>query len=201
MATITQEFQSAPMGRKVTLGIVLALAAGFVGIVFSFVVSYQHPGRLPWIPATHTITSSLRPEIALKAPAWQREFVRLMPYLAPLFGLLIAIPMVAYERSKVSRFQIEDNSLVLGKKRFSLAGLVDVARDPEVMRGARRTWGGKSVGSIRGSFKSKRVGKFYAFMTGAENAVVLRWPDKVVSVSPADPEFFILLARKAAGLQ
>jgi len=57
------------------------------------------------------------------------------------------------------------------------------------------------VGSIRGSFRSKRLGKFYAFVTDTEKAVVLRWPDKAVAVSPMDTEFFIHMARSAGGLR
>ena len=38
-------------------------------------------------------------------------------------------------------------------------------------------------------------------MTGTEYAVIVRWPDKVVAVSPADTEFFIFSAQKAAGLR
>jgi hypothetical protein len=30
---------------------------------------------------------------------------------------------------------------------------------------------------------------------------VLRWPGKVVAVSPSDPEFFMQSARQAAGLR
>ena len=57
------------------------------------------------------------------------------------------------------------------------------------------------TGIFRGYCKSKRMGKFYRFLTNPEKAVVLRWPDNVVAVSPADPEFFMLMSRKAAGLQ
>ena len=57
------------------------------------------------------------------------------------------------------------------------------------------------MASIRGRYWSKQSGKFDAFMTDPEKAVVLRWPDRLVAVSPADPEFFILCARSAAGLK
>ena len=69
------------------------------------------------------------------------------------------------------------------------------------MRWAIRIRGNGGLGAIRGRYWSKRLGKFDAFLTGSENAVVLRWPDKVVAVSPADTEFFIYSARAAAGLK
>jgi hypothetical protein len=76
-----------------------------------------------------------------------------------------------------------------------------VTRDREVLHRARKIWGNGGLGAIRGRFKSKRIGKFDAFLTDTDHAVVLRWPDKTVAVSPADPEFFILIARSAAGLR
>ena len=65
---------------------------------------------------------------------------------------------------------------------------------------ALKVRGNGGLGSIRGRFWSKRMGKFDAFLTGTENAVVLTWPASKVTVSPADPEFFIHIVRKAAEL-
>ncbi len=177
MATITQEFPSAPLGGRVvgpTVMTFLVLAAVFVfNVVFSIV------------------------GVPRRTPTGDRAWVA----LAPLVGFLATVPVFLYERSKVSRFRIEENCLVLGSKRFPLQGLLEVRRDPEVMRWAIKVFANGGLGSLRGSFRSRRLGKFYAFMTGTENAVVLRWPDKTVAVSPADPEFFMLTVRSAAGLR
>jgi len=88
-----------------------------------------------------------------------------------------------------------------GRKRYPLEGLVDVARDPGILRWAFKIAGNDGLGAIRGRYWSKRVGKFDAFLTDPEKAVVLRWPGRVVAVSPEDPEFFIMCARSAAGLK
>jgi PH (Pleckstrin Homology) domain-containing protein len=176
MATVNQVFQSAPMGRRVIASAILAFAIPFAAVAAcALVAAKQMPRRAP---------------VAAKAAAT----------LAPLAALLVVAPIYLFERSKVSQFRIEMNCLVLGSKRFPLEGLVEVRRDPEIMRRAIKTFGNGGLGAIRGRFRSKRIGKFYAFMTGTENAVVLRWPDKVVAVSPADPEFFIYSARSAAGI-
>ena len=103
-------------------------------------------------------------------------------------------------RATTARFSIEDNVLVFAKKRYPLQGVVSVDRDPEILRGAVRLMGNGGLGAIRGRFWSKRIGKFEAFMTGTENAVVVRWPDRVVAVSPSDTEFFISCVRSAAKL-
>jgi hypothetical protein len=188
MATVNQEFQSGPMGRRVIWQMLFAFAVLAFGLVVSTTIAFRSTVRNP-SKTDQVITA-----------------------LAPFAGVLIAIPAYFSERATVEKFRIEENVLVLGKRRFPMAGMVEATRDPDVLRGARRVavWEGlklaslrgrKGFASIQGFFKSKRVGKFYAFLTGTEKAVVLRWPDKAVAVSPSDPDFFIYMARSAAGLR
>ena len=177
MATVNQEFPSAPMGRRVVLTTCFAFA-----VVLA-------------IPVVNLCVAALMsPKHAHLADSASRAIGSLIPMVFLFFSFL-------WERSKASQFSIEDNVLVLRKKRYPLQGLVSAVPDREVMRNARRRMGNSGMGSIRGSFKSKRLGKFEAFVTDPENAVVLTWPDRVVAVSPADPEFFIYSARAAAGLR
>jgi hypothetical protein len=178
MPSITQEFPSAPMGRRVVATLFFALVV-IVAVVVTDVVFYNKMG----------------PRHVLPAKQW-------VAFLVPGF---VAFVVMAFkfrcDVSATSRFRIEDNVLVLGKKRYPLAGLSSIARDSDIMHWAIRVRGNGGLGAIRGRYWSKRVGKFEAFLTGTENAVVLRWPDKVVAVSPADTEFFIYSARAAAGLK
>ena len=176
MATITQEFQSAPMGRRVLGPSIASFSILFAVLAVNVVVAFGGLSR-----------NAARD--------------KLLAALAPLVGLPVMVPMFLIERSRVSRFRIDENCLVLGSKRFPLQGVVSVDRDPECMRRARKVIANAGLGALRGTFRSKRMGKFYAFMSGTENAVVVRWPDRVVAVSPADTEFFILSVRSAAGLR
>ena len=178
MATVNQEFQSAPIGRRVIVTAIACFAVLLVMGVFNFFFAQGHYSH-----------RSSDPIVGVVAP------------LFPMVGLLIAVPAFFIERARTSRFRIEENCLVLGRRRFPLEGLVEVDRDPDVLRRARKLWGNGGMGSIRGRFRNKRIGDFYAFLTCTENAVVLRWPDKAVAVSPEDPEFFILSARSAGGLR
>jgi len=192
MATVNQVFQSAPMGRRVVFGI--AFAFGMLLIVFGINLYFvglkfdSHISRF-WIG----IAADSR------AAAGARLFQVLAPLL-PLLPLLLVVPSLLIERSRVSQFSIQQNILVIGRKRYPLEGLVEVGKDPQVLTGARKRWGNGGLGAIRGKYRSKRLGNFETFLTYTEHAVVLRWPDKVVAVSPADPEFFIYSARAAAGL-
>ena len=173
MPVVNQSFQSAPLGRRVVIPLIV------VGVCVAGAIAIK----------TLTAMGNL-PENSSAA-------ARAAATLAPLMALVIGVPAFLFERSRVSRFAIEENVLVLVKKRYPLEGLVSVERDPRVMRWAIRIMGNGGFGSIRGRFWSKRIGSFHAFLTDTEHAVVLRWPDKVVAVSPSDPESFIYAVREA----
>lgn len=177
MTNVSQTFQSAPMGRRVIW------TAVFVGLITTLV-------------AAGNMAAIMRGGLDSK---------RAGPYglnlLLPCLPLLVAIPSFYVARARTSQFRVEDSVLVVGRKRYPLAGLTEARRDPSVLSKARKVWGNGGLGAIRGTFKSKRVGKFVAFLTDPDYAVVLTWPDKVVAVSPSDPEFFIHVAKEAAGLR
>ena len=177
MAPVNQVFQSAPMGRRVITPLVISVAVIFGAMIFNLGFVFR---ALPF----HT-----------------PFMTKALGALAPLMALVVMVPVFVFERSRTSQFHIEANVLVLGRKRFPMDGLVSVERDPDVLRHALRVYGNGGLGSIRGFFWSKRMGKFYAFLTGTDHAVVLRWPGKVVAVSPSDTAFFIYTAKSAAGLK
>jgi hypothetical protein len=176
MAKVNQEFESAPMGARVIAPMIAA--AGVV--LAAFASNFLFVSRRVSLHSDPT--------------------VMVLGTVAPFAGLLVGGVFFLVERSRTSRFRIEENVLVLGRKRHPLEGLVEAVRDPDVLRWAFRKFGNGGLGAIRGRFWSRRLGSFEAFLTGTQNAVVLRWPGKVVAVSPADPEFFIHSARAAAGL-
>lgn len=175
MAKVNQVFPMAPMGRRVILTMAAALTVLLVGFCINL---YAALGKFEHAP----------------------RGARMLQALVPLLPIAIFVASFLGERSRVSQFRIEENVLVLRKKRFPLLGLTSAERDREVLKGARRRWGNSGVGAIRGSFRSKRLGDFEAFLTDPENAVVLKWPGRVVAVSPADPDFLIYSARAASGL-
>jgi hypothetical protein len=177
MAKINQEFHSAPLGRRNVIMLFIVLVLVITGASVGFYVSLtKMPAGVP--PSTLLVAS-----------------------LAPFLGLVVLVLVFIFQRSLIARFRIEEDCLVLGKKRYPLGGLVGVDRDPLILRWAVRLGGNGGLGAIRGRYWSKRVGKFYVFMTDAEKAVVLRWPDKTVVVSPMDPDFFIYSVRSASGLK
>ena len=176
MATVNETFPSAPPGRCVILGTLF----GFAFIVVA-------------------CAASLYGAFSKSRPPSHRDNWYI--FAAPAVPLVFGAATFFRERSRVSTIRIENSVLVLGKKKYPLEGLVEVAKDPEVLKCARKRIGNSGLGAIRGKYRSKKLGDFETFMTDPSKAVVLRWPGRAVAVSPADSEFFIYSARSAAGLR
>jgi len=84
--------------------------------------------------------------------------------------------------------------------RFSLAGLTDATPDREAMRRSVKIFGNEGLGAISGRFRSKRLGAFRAYLSDSDRAVVLRWPDRCLVISPEQHSYFVEAVRKRAGL-
>jgi hypothetical protein len=90
--------------------------------------------------------------------------------------------------------------LPLRTARFPLEGLQSATPDREALRGAHKIIGNDGLGAISGRFRSKRLGRFHAYATDREHAVVLRWPDRCLVISPDQRSFFVETVRQRAGL-
>ncbi len=75
--------------------------------------------------------------------------------------------------------------------RLPLAELESVRLEPDAMRGSVRTFGNGGLFSFTGYFRSQGLGSYRAYVTDLQRTVVLRFPGRVVVVSPAAPEDFI----------
>jgi hypothetical protein len=79
---------------------------------------------------------------------------------------------------------------------ISLSGLRSVEFDPEAMKRSIRVVGNGGLFAFNGLFWSKKFGKFRVYVTDLEKGVVLKFADRVVVVSPDEPERFIDEARR-----
>lgn len=165
---------AAPTGVriKVVTWVSFGIVAGFV--IFNIVLAQYLPARKFWPVA-----------------------------LAPLTGLLILVPVWVFARIKAYRLAAGELVVVRVKRvnRFALAGLEAVEQDAQAMKGAWKTIGNDGLGAITGSFRSKRLGKFQGLLTDASRAVVLRWPDRTLVVSPERPGEFVAEVRARARLR
>jgi hypothetical protein len=80
-----------------------------------------------------------------------------------------------------------------------LLGLVSVTGDSEALRNAWRFNGG--LFGITGWFWNRRLGRFRAFATDPSRAVLLRYSNRKVVVTPHDTQHFIVRVRTLARLR
>jgi hypothetical protein len=85
--------------------------------------------------------------------------------------------------------------------RLPFAGLIAVNGEPQGLRGSVRLLGNGGLFAISGWFWNRRIGRFHAYATDPERAVLLRYRDgKQVVVTPHDVQHFIVRVRRLAGL-
>ena len=121
-------------------------------------------------------------------------------------GLLIAPAIVGavWYGALVRRYRLLGDEIVVERAwltvRLPLAGLTAVETDREAMRGAWKLMGNDGLGAWAGRFRSKKLGNFRVYLSDPDCAVVLRWPDRCLVVSPAQPgEFTDAVRARLAG--
>jgi hypothetical protein len=75
--------------------------------------------------------------------------------------------------------------------RLPVAELESARSEPDAMRGSVRTFGNGGLFSFTGRFHSPGLGSYRAYVTDLQRTVVLRFPGRVVVLSPAAPEDFV----------
>ena len=119
-------------------------------------------------------------------------------------GMALPIHAAISFGTRVRRYRVSGDELVVDRAfrtvRLPLVGLKDATHDRDAMRGAWKVRGNDGIGTISGRFRSKRLGRFDAYLSDREHAVVLRWPDRCVVISPEQHSYFIETVRKRAGL-
>lgn len=118
---------------------------------------------------------------------------------APLLVLLLAL-LFMVRGYIVTESQIEVRRLGW-RTILPLAGLVAVTGEPEGMRGSLRLLGNGGLFAICGWFWNRRIGRYRAYATDPERAVLLRYRDgaKVV-LTPHDVQHFIVRVRRLAAI-
>ena len=105
------------------------------------------------------------------------------------FLLLLAVPFI------IRGYAVSDGVLVIKRLGwntvFPLAGLQSVEINPHAMRSSVRLFGNGGLFSFTGLYCSKALGNYRAFVNDMDKTVVLRFPKRMIVVSPADPEGFV----------
>jgi len=94
----------------------------------------------------------------------------------------------------IKGYRIVENRLFIQRvgwqSTVDLTELQAIEVDPDAMRKSIRLFGNGGLFCFAGLFRNKRLGKYRAFATNPRNAVVLRFPQRTVVVTPEEPESF-----------
>lgn len=117
-------------------------------------------------------------------PPW----VGWLTVLAPLLGTLISAAFM------VRGYVVTDALLIIKRlgwgTRLDLSRLTAVEVDPHALEGSMRLFGNGGFFSFSGWYRNKKLGVYRLFATDSKRAVVLRFSDKAVVVTPEDPQKF-----------
>ncbi|BBM02809.1 PH domain-containing protein [Microbulbifer sp. GL-2] len=112
-----------------------------------------------------------------------------------LFSIALALPptiLLLGALFMVRGYVIQSNNLLvlrLGwKTTIPLQGLNKASADPESMQGSVRIFGNSGLFGYTGLFQNKKLGRYRAFATDQEKAVVLQFPTKTLVITPDRPE-------------
>ena len=78
---------------------------------------------------------------------------------------------------------------------FPLAQLLSVAGDQDVFKGSVRLFGNGGIFSFTGFFWKRGLGCYRAFATDPGRAVVLKFRNRIIVITPDDPQRFIVRVR------
>jgi hypothetical protein len=84
--------------------------------------------------------------------------------------------------------------------KVSLANLRSVEADPEAMSKTIRTGGNGGMFCFAGKFKNKKLGPYRAFVNDPKHAVVLKFTDRTIVVTPDKPAEFVARIREFRNL-
>lgn len=115
---------------------------------------------------------------------------------------MVIIPLVILLTSvffSIRGYAITDNTLYvqrLGwKTKIDLHNLIAVDVDPQAMQSSFRKWGNGGLFSFSGKFYNRRLGHYEAYATDPQKAVVLKFRDRTIIITPDRPERFVAQIR------
>lgn len=128
--------------------------------------------------------------IALSTPEGPEvEGIMRAATVLPLLALVVALPFM------VRGYVVTADEIIvqrpLWSTRFERARLQSATIEPDALRGSIRLFGNGGLYSFTGLFRSPKLGRYHAYVTDPARTVVLRFSDRVVVVSPDNPEALV----------
>ena len=138
--------------------------------------------------------------VVLALPMLAAIFAPIQPPL-PAVVLLIAVPPLIVAETFAARvrgYTLTEDTITVRRGMWNthlpLAGMRSVTGDVDAMRGSVRVFGNGGLFSITGRYWNRKLGWYRAFATDQSRAVVLRYADRTVVITPHDPQQFIMRA-------
>ncbi|HEY4873061.1 MAG TPA: PH domain-containing protein [Steroidobacteraceae bacterium] len=123
---------------------------------------------------------------------------RLLLARCVMIGLPIIVLAIAF-LSIVSGYTLTATQLEVERPLwntvFPLAQLRSVAGDQNVFKGSLRLFGNGGIFSFTGFFWKRSLGCYRAFATDPGRAVVLKFCNRTIVITPHDPQHFIVRVR------
>ena len=158
-------------------------------------MSTSHPAA-PWSSFLKGI--SILVTLLLLGASWLVAFVVPAHALSVLSALAIALPLailLAALPFVVRSYELRHGELLVRRlfwtTRIALGGLREASIDPEAGAHSIRLLGNGGLFSCSGWFRNAKLGRYRAFVTDWQRAVVLRGAACTVVLSPADPAGFV----------
>lgn len=115
---------------------------------------------------------------------------------APLRWLAVLPALILFGAALfvIRSYAIEPEALAIRRlvwtTRLPLSGLQSATLEPHAMRRSLRLWGNGGLFSVTGWYYNRTLGGYRAFVTDPAQTVVLRFPKKIILVSPETPGRF-----------
>ncbi|WP_226647617.1 PH domain-containing protein [Microbulbifer variabilis] len=120
-----------------------------------------------------------------------------------LYSIAIALPPIILllgAAFAIRGYSLTNNSLQIlrpgWKTSISLEGLREVKVDPKAMQGSVRIFGNSGLFGYVGLFQNQQLGRYRAFVTDQEKALVLYFPGKTLVITPDKPEYMAEMLRQ-----
>ena len=84
---------------------------------------------------------------------------------------------------------------LLWRNKIELDNLKSVEMQPNAMSGSIRTFGNGGLFSFSGMFKNSTLGPYRAFVTDPKNSIVLRFPNRIIVVTPDQQQEFVAVVK------
>jgi hypothetical protein len=133
--------------------------------------------------------------VGATAAAWLSVAAKHAPDPLGWAALLPLVILFGAALFTIRGYSISSESILVHRLLWSTTlpqtGLESAEVDLEAMRGSIRTFGNGGAFSFTGFYYNKRLRSYRAYVTDPHRAVVLRYADRRVVLSPATPEDFV----------